>query len=54
MPDITMCKGVNCPKSLKCYRYTANPSRHGGQSYFTDTPFDIQKDDCDYFWKNEE
>lgn len=48
MADITMCDGVNCPKSLKCHRYMANPGPY--QSYFTDTPFDVQKDDCDYFW----
>ena len=51
MPDITMCKGDQCPLKETCYRYKAKPSMY--QSYFVDIPL---KEDgtCEYFmeiWK---
>ena len=46
MPDITMCKGTDCPLKTFCYRYTAQPSPFR-QSYFTDSPFEM--DSCKYF-----
>ena len=46
MPDITMCKGTNCPVSTKCRRYTATPSKM--QSWFTEIPFKDGK--CDMYW----
>ena len=50
MPDITMCKGTNCPKRDSCYRHTAeaNPYR---QSYFVDAPYDKENDLCEYYSK---
>jgi hypothetical protein len=50
MPDITMCKGENCPKKETCYRYRAIPSEHR-QSYFVTSP--IKDDVCEYYWKIE-
>ena len=49
MPDITMCKGVDCPKKNLCYRYTAKASEYR-QSFFTDSP--IKNGKCEYFWDN--
>ena len=49
MPDITMCKGDNCPKKENCYRYTA-PVNEYRQSYFFDTP--IKEDGtCEHYWE---
>ena len=36
MPDITMCKDSECPKSETCYRFTAKPWER--QSYFATSP----------------
>ena len=47
MPDITMCKGNNCPHKEGCYRYTAKPDELA-QSYFVNPP--IKDGKCDYFW----
>ena len=49
MPDITMCKGGNCPIKETCYCFTATPSEWR-QSYFIDVPL---KEDgtCEYFMK---
>lgn len=41
MPDITMCKGGECPLKDTCYRHTAKPYSVG-QSWF-EPPYD--KDD---------
>lgn len=49
MPDITMCKGDDCPKKNSCYRYTAKASEYR-QSFFTDSP--IKNGKCEYFWDN--
>ena len=38
MPDITMCKGENCPMKENCYRYTAEPNEYH-QSYFMEPPW---------------
>ena len=54
MPDISMCKGGNCPMRTWCYRYTAKPSEFM-QSYFIEVPHTYSNPvDCDYFWSNEE
>ena len=37
MPDISMCRGEDCPKRGSCYRYTATPSSYN-QSYFSSSP----------------
>ena len=51
MPDITMCKSIFCPLKTKCYRYTATPSEYW-QSYFMDSPYSEEKEECKYFWDN--
>lgn len=50
MPDITMCKGGDCPLKSRCYRYTASTSMY--QFYFSTPPFliDRGKFNCDMFW----
>ena len=47
MPDITMCKGTDCPQKENCYRFTATPSEYW-QSYFIDPP--IKDGKCDLYW----
>ena len=49
-PDITMCKGTNCPVSTKCHRFMAKADKY--QSYFVDVPGETKdgKFTCDYFW----
>ena len=47
MPDITMCKGTNCPYKESCYRFTANPNEFR-QSYFIEPPF--KDNDCEMYW----
>ena len=37
MPDITMCRGDDCPKRETCYRFTAIPDQYW-QSWFVETP----------------
>lgn len=46
MPDITMCKGVNCSEKNNCYRYRAIPFIR--QSYFAESP--IKNDVCKFFY----
>ena len=43
-----MCRGIYCPISTKCHRYTAKPDRYM-QSYGDFTYVD---GNCDYFWDN--
>ena len=52
MPDISMCKGINCPLAFNCYRHTAvaNPDR---QAYFTEAPWSEESKNCDYYLPNE-
>lgn len=47
MPDITMCRGTDCPKRKKCYRFMAKPNEYR-QSYFVATPRDGKE--CNYFY----
>jgi hypothetical protein len=47
MPDITMCRGGDCPDQHKCYRARAIPSEYADQSYFLSPPF--QYVGCEYF-----
>jgi hypothetical protein len=42
MPDITMCKGEECPLKEQCLRYRATPS-YFRQSYFLSPPYDEGK-----------
>ena len=45
MPDITMCKGNDCPLKENCYRYKAKPCEY--QSYFMEAPY--KDDDCSHY-----
>jgi hypothetical protein len=45
MPDITMCKGKNCPLKESCYRFTAKPDEW--QSFFLEEP--VKDRECDHF-----
>lgn len=50
MPDISMCWNKECPKKLKCYRFTAIPNE------FRQTFADFKPDEegvCDHFWDNQ-
>jgi len=54
MPDISMCKGEDCPLKETCYRYTAESSDY--QAYFMKIPYDTTTNSCDYhmeIWKKE-
>lgn len=46
-PDITMCKGTNCPYKETCFRFTAKPSEYM-QSYFVEPP--IKDGKCEMYW----
>ena len=52
MPDITMCKGENCPMKETCYRYKATPNEHR-QSYFIKPPFEMVEGriECPLYWE---
>jgi hypothetical protein len=47
MPDISMCKGTDCPIASTCRRYTARPNPYR-QAYFTEVPFKDGK--CEMYW----
>ena len=49
MSDITLCKGGECPKKDKCYRFISVGD--GRQSYFTKPPYEKKK--CKYYWKKD-
>lgn len=54
MPDITMCKDIECPYNKSCYRFTAKPNKYR-QSYFKESPRQQEngrKDWCDKYWLN--
>lgn len=53
MPDISCCKGQDCPLKETCYRFTVKPDPYW-QSYFGETPYNEEKKDCDYYWKIKE
>ena len=48
MADISMCVGNSCPLKDKCYRYRAIPFTH--QSWITESPYDKDKEVCNYYW----
>lgn len=50
MPDITMCRGTECPKKLQCYRFLATPDKYW-QSWFTIVPYSEEEKKCYHFWK---
>ena len=47
MPDITMCKGGDCPLKETCYRYLAEPSDY--QSYWFEPPY--YAGTCEHYWE---
>ena len=50
MPDISMCKNVECPKKEKCYRFMANPDPY--RQAYSNFNFIIDEDEvfhCQYF-----
>ena len=49
MADITKCEGKDCPLKETCYRFTAKDNEYG-QSYFTETPYNKEKENCEYLW----
>jgi hypothetical protein len=49
MPDITMCRGNDCPLKHDCHRYKAKPDKMW-QAYFTNIPFEKDKGKCDKYW----
>lgn len=51
MPDITMCKYHQCPKSSTCYRYMAKPDSLYQSYFLIDENFLKHKDNCDYYWE---
>ena len=50
MSDIAKCKGKSCPIKKKCYRYVAEADEYR-QSYFTTSPYDKEKKECQSFWE---
>jgi hypothetical protein len=50
LSDITKCNDSECDKKDSCYRWTA-PSEELHQSYFMDSPRNMESDECDLFWK---
>jgi hypothetical protein len=47
MVDYTLCKDNKCPIKKACFRYMVSPGTY--QSYFTETPYDIKDNKCEYF-----
>jgi hypothetical protein len=52
MADISKCDGENCPLKESCYRFTVE-SNPLWQSYFSEVPYDKEKEECNYYLKNE-
>ena len=50
MPDITKCKGTDCPVKEKCFRFTSEPDKY--QAYFLDVPGKTEdnKFTCNMYW----
>jgi hypothetical protein len=51
MPDITMCRGGDCPFRVNCYRFTASPTPEH-QSWFIEPPYDDERYSCDFYLSN--
>lgn len=52
MADISKCIGFNCPIKTTCYRY--NAPEGVWQAYLFGTPYDFEKNECQYYWKDDE
>lgn len=50
MPDIAMCKGLDCPIKAQCFRHTGKPMDKW-QSY-VDSFYDTSEGSCEYFRDN--
>jgi len=50
MPDISMCKGGDCPLKEKCYRYKATPTDEW-QTYLAEIPYNKETKECNLYWK---
>lgn len=46
MPDLALCRNVECPSRWHCYRFIAQPSCHQVYARFT---AEKSKDRCDYY-----
>lgn len=53
MSDISKCFGTLCDLKKSCYRYTADDHPYR-QSYFAIVPFNVETQECEYFWDNKE
>jgi len=49
MPDISMCRDVECPSRYECYRFMVKPDRFW-QSYFCYLRRESGADRCPHFW----
>ena len=52
MADISKCIGVGCPFKKRCLRFTIKPNEFW-QSFIL-TPYDAEKNKCDYFINTEQ
>ena len=52
MADISKCEGKECPLKETCYRFTVKGDELH-QAYFSDIPYDKEKEECNYYWKDE-
>jgi hypothetical protein len=56
MPDLTLCKGENCPQKNDCLRFRAKPDLL--QYYFNEVPYQEEFNMCDEFiqveWHDEQ
>jgi hypothetical protein len=49
MPDITLCKGLECPIKHTCIRFTSKSNII--QSYLVDSPYDKNIKDCKLYYR---
>lgn len=59
LTDICLCSGENCPLREGCRRYQDHLKDVKSEwmnynTYFTDVPYDKEKEDCDYLWEYKE
>lgn len=50
MPDISKCKGENCPIRKQCYRHTVKDSEF--MQAYAPFKYDLEKEKCDAFVPN--
>lgn len=51
MPDISMCRNIECKLHDNCYRFKAEPNPYW-QAYAQFEPY--ENGECDYFWNYDE